>query len=225
MLLILGPRTGPAGERPIPRSPGILAVVLIGLLLLDMGLAWMVTQAAYVYVDIVWHALASKVFPGITLAEHSRQFRLLRLAQVAAWLVTAILFTAWLYRVDQNLWQLGETLRYSPREAVRSVLVPGPNLVRPFLVMREIWHATGRGEGGKPLGSGAWVAWWWLTLIGALCAEAATGGLAESALLPLDLGGALQLLILAQALEIAAGALGIVVVRRISARQRELLTA
>lgn len=63
------------------RSPARLALAVIILLATDVVLSWMVIQGAYIYLGMVWHGLAKEFLPGTSLAEHARQFRILRYLQ------------------------------------------------------------------------------------------------------------------------------------------------
>ena len=97
----------PSGAGPGVRSPARLALTVAVLLATDVALSWMVIQGAYIYLGMVWHVLAREVLPGTSLAEHARQFRMLRYLQGAAWLVTAILAAVWSHRVHGSRRALG----------------------------------------------------------------------------------------------------------------------
>jgi hypothetical protein len=84
------------------RSPARLALAVIVLLATDAVLSWMVIQGVYIYLGMVWHGLAREFLPGTSLAEHARQFRILRYLQAAIWLLTAILAALWFHRVRRN---------------------------------------------------------------------------------------------------------------------------
>jgi hypothetical protein len=160
------------------RSSARLALAVIVLLATDVVLSWMVIQGAYIYLGMVWHGLAKEFLPGTSLADHARQFRILRYLQGAVWLLTAILSAVWLHRVRRN------------RRALDGE------------------HAGGQG--------GALLAWCWALLLTAFGAELVAALLAGGA--RLDLGGPMQMLILAQCLEIAGAVVGIVLVRRVTRR-------
>jgi hypothetical protein len=84
------------------RSPARLALAVIVLLAADVVLSWMVIQGAYIYLGMVWHGLAREFLPGTSLAEHARQFRILRYLQGAVWLLTVMLSAVWLLRVRRS---------------------------------------------------------------------------------------------------------------------------
>jgi len=80
-------------------SPARLALALIVLLATDVVLSWMVIQGAYIYLGMVWHGLAREFLPDTSVAEHARQFQMLRYLQAVAWLLTAMLAAVWFRRV------------------------------------------------------------------------------------------------------------------------------
>jgi hypothetical protein len=65
------------------------------LLGLDIGLAWMVVQGAYVYLGLVWHGLAGETVAPGALAEHGRQFLVLRAIHLATSIAAAATFFVW----------------------------------------------------------------------------------------------------------------------------------
>lgn len=92
----------PPGAGPDVRSSARLALAVIVLLATDVVLSWMVIQGAYIYLGMVWHGLAKEFLPGTSLADHARQFRILRYLQGVVWLLTAILSAVWLHRVRRD---------------------------------------------------------------------------------------------------------------------------
>lgn len=151
------------------------------LLALDIVLAWMVVQGAYVYLGMVWHGLAAESLAPGAIEEHGRQFLALRWIQLATWGVTATTVLTWLGRARQ-----------AARARGRSVAAAGR------------W------------GPAAAV----VTL--AAVAHGLAAGLATDPLRPLDLGGPMQLLLLAALFEIAAAVLMILLVRRVTSRLDEM---
>ena len=149
---------------------------------LDIVVAWMVIQGAYLYLGMVWHGLAGESLAPGAIETHGRQFLALRRIQIATWIVTVAGFLAWLRRA----------------------------------------HETARALGGAEAGAARWGPLGVLFLPGltlaAALAHALAAGLATDRLRPLDLGGPMQLLLLAELLEIAAAGLAILLVRRITAR-------
>jgi hypothetical protein len=84
------------------RPPARLALAVIVLLATDVVLSWMVIQGAYIYLGMVWHGLAREFLPSTSLAEHARQFQMLRYLQGVVWLLTAMLSAVWFHRIRRN---------------------------------------------------------------------------------------------------------------------------
>jgi hypothetical protein len=76
------------------------------------------------------------------LANEERLFQL-GIAALLEYVLTAIVFLSWVYRVHANAHALGaEKMRYTPGWAVGWYFVPIANLFRPFQVMRETFQAS-----------------------------------------------------------------------------------
>ena len=75
-----------------------------------------------------------------------------------------MLFLIWMRRVYGNAVATGFVrIRLSPRWVVGTFFVPGVNVLWPFLVIREIWSASGP-EADSAIqrrSTPAWLAWWW----------------------------------------------------------------
>lgn len=211
-----------AHPHPFPATRR-LTLAVVGCLVLHLVLAWLALGAAFVFVELVWRALAGKADYRPLLAAHLGQLAVLRTAQGVLWAGTAVVFLRWVGRAHGNLLALGATgLRYAPRDAMRTLLLPGAMLLRP---LRELWNAS---DPRLPAG-GAWsaqrmparVAWWWAGLLAALALEAASRVLALASGRALDLGPAMLALVLGQVATIITAVLGIAVVLGIDARQEE----
>lgn len=87
-----------------------------------------------------------------------------------AFALTALAFIAWLRRVYENL---GSARAMDPRWTTWGWVAPGPNLVVPFLLVREVV---------RPLGPRArWLsAAWWTAWLGHLLAGLASGLAADA---------------------------------------------
>lgn len=104
---------------------------------------------------------------------------------------------------------------------------------RQFLALRRIqaaawivtillsltWLRRARGGGPWWVSCPWWVGWWWALVLAAGLTHALAAGLAVDRSRPLDLGAPLQLLLLAEILEIAAAVLAILLVRWITDRR------
>lgn len=212
-----------AHPHPFPATRR-LTLLVVALLAVHVGLAWLALQAAFVFVELVWRAVAGRDDLPALLATHVAQFRTLRLVQAGCWLLTLVVFVRWVGRAHGNLPALGAAgLTYAPRQAMVAFLIPGANLVRPLAVMREMWNAGDprhrAGATWRTAGTPPRVRWWWIVLLGAVVAELTARGLALRAGGALDLGPAMQAVVVAQILTAAAAILGIAVVLGIDGRQ------
>jgi hypothetical protein len=194
---------------------------VILLLAVDIVVAWMVIQGAYLYLGMIWQGLAGESLPRGATEAHGRQFLVLRGIQVAAWTATITLFLAWLDRAQQNARVLGASGLGSRGQMVAAFLVPGLNLVRPIPIMRALWLASAP-PGTSPRGTmPPWVRWWWALVLAAVVAHLGAAALAAEGWRPLDLGGPMQLLLVAELLEIGAAVLTMLLVRGVTDRQRD----
>jgi len=127
------------------------------------------------------------------------------LASIAAFIVSAIAISMWIYRAHSSLREAGrEDLQFSPGWAVGWYFIPLANLVMPFKAMRELWnesHLSADSYGGEAPGN---LGVWWGTWI--------IGGILGNASLRLSLMGdgsnvqiAMILAALSSVLSIAAG--------------------
>jgi len=199
------------------------ALLVMALLALHAVLALVALQAVLAFLELTWRILAGRDELRPLLVGHLAQFRTLRAVQAVAWILTAGAFVGWVGRAHRNLAALGAThLRHSPRQAMMAFLVPGPNVVRPPGVLGELWHASDPGR--TPAARRApppRVRWWWGLLLAAVAAELTARALALRAGMALDLGPAMQALIVGQLLTIAAAVVGVTVVHGVDARQEE----
>jgi hypothetical protein len=212
-----------AHPHPFPATRR-LALLAVALLAAHVVLAWLVVQAALVFVELAWQTVVGREEFRALLATHLGQFRALRAIQLALWLVTAVAFVRWVGRAQANLPALGATgLRYAPREAMAAFLVPGPNVVRPLTVLRELWNASDprypAGMTWRTAPTPARVRWWWALLLAALTSEAMARGLALWSGLALDLGPAMQVLVFGQLITAATAVVGITVILGVDNRQ------
>jgi hypothetical protein len=212
-----------ARPHPFPATRR-MTLVVTALLALHAILAWLALQAIFVFVELMWRAVAGRDELRPLLAAHLDQFRVLRLIQAGLWLVTAAAFVRWVGCAQRNLPALGATgLPYAPAKAMVAFLVPGPNVVRPPAVLSELWNARDArhpaGEAARAARTPARVRWWWALLLAAGPADVAARGLALWSGGALDLGPAMRVLVVGQLLAIAAAVVGIAVVLGVDARQ------
>lgn len=208
-------------------APGGVTWALVIALGANAALAWVVLAGLYTFFERVWRGLGSG-FYGQSLEAHWAQVEIARRVQGVAWLVTATLFLIWLRRVYGNLRALAAVrLRFSPRWAVMTFFLPVLNLLWPFLVLREIWTASDPRASDDPQpppgATSPWVAWWWGCFVTASVLDPGFWRLVEDTSARFAMGTSTLVLVVAQLAEIAAAVLGIIVVRRIDARQARAL--
>jgi hypothetical protein len=146
------------------------------------------------------------------------------LAAIIVGSITAALWLAWQYRAHANLRRLGaEGMRFTPAVAVVAWLIPGVNLIVPFLALRELWRASDPEAGPQ-----AWratptspvVFLWWVGWLGGVLL--AFAGLAigqqanptEHTFIVRD-----TYLTIASGIAIATAVVAIVLIRRVEDRQ------
>jgi hypothetical protein len=93
-------------------------------------------------IDLISRAATTGISDAEAAANDSRQ-QLIGILQLLVVVGTVIAFLGWFHRSHRNLPSLGNSeLKYSPGWAVGGFFVPFLNLVRPFQVMREVWHGS-----------------------------------------------------------------------------------
>jgi len=128
--------------------------------------------SGYLEIELLSQVMTEGVSEAEAAANDARQ-GLIGILQVIAYLGTAVAFLTWFHGVHKNLPTLGgRDMKYTPGWAVGGFFVPFLNLVRPFQVMREVWHGSDPsgierdvGSSGpsirNQLGAPALVGWWW----------------------------------------------------------------
>jgi hypothetical protein len=94
----------------------------------------------------------------------------LSLIQAGLYVVTGVVFLAWLYRAYKNLDAFGaEALTSSPGSALISFFVPMLNLYLPAVAVSELWKASdpasAAGEAWQQTRRSRLVIVWWLVLL------------------------------------------------------------
>ena len=154
----------------VARWTKVLLIVTLGISL--VGAIFGISQ-----IELIYRAVHEGVSDSELNANDSRQ-QLIGLIQVLITVGTAVAFLMWFHHVHRNLSSLGgREFKFTPRWAVGGFFVPLINLVRPFEVMREVWHGSdpsgltrdtglsGPSERDKLGGPPLVVWWWWLFLI------------------------------------------------------------
>lgn len=156
-------------------------------------------------------------------------FSLARLIAYGVQLVCCVFFLVWLFRAYRNLTALGaEPLRFSDVWAIAGWFVPVMALFRPKQIMNDTWRASDPAlaprprqidwEQAVPPGILAW--WWGLFLVGGWLDGFGLRKLGDWATISEARTGMWVVLAGTAALS-AAAVLAIVIVGRITARQRE----
>jgi hypothetical protein len=206
---------------------GPLARAVMGLLGVQVLLAWALLAGVVIFLERLWFGLAGHAQPQGSLAEHLAQLEALRVLQGLGWIATATLFLLWVHRAYRNLGALGVAgLGDSPRWAVGAFPVPALNLIHPLHVMRDLWNASRPGAGAEEPRAGGispWLGCWWGLLLAAAVLDPSVLRPLEPMAVRLDLGGGMYRLVLGALVEMAAGVLGIVVVARITGFQGQRL--
>lgn len=203
-----------------------LTYILTVLLALHVVLAWITLQAAFVFIELVWRTLVGREELGPLLAMHVSQFQVLRLGHAVLWLLTGAVFFQWVDRAHGNLSALGATgLTHRRGRTARVLPVPVRALARVPSLMRELWNASDPrlpvGPAWRGRSSPARVRWWWGLMVAAAGAELGARALAFRAGGPLDLGPAMQVLVVGQLATVAAAVTGMAVVQGLDARQQD----
>jgi hypothetical protein len=168
--------------------------LLIVLLLADAVLAWLALQGAFVFLEIVWRALARTADWRPLVETHARQFSGLRSLEGVVWLATACVFAAWIRSARSTLARGGR-------------LVGGGSAMRPLRVMVETWRAAARQPAAARVPS--LLGWWSGLVCIALAVEAWALARLLAAGTALDLGRGLMLVMVASVLEIGVAVLTI----------------
>jgi uncharacterized protein DUF4328 len=120
-------------------------------------------------VGLVNRALSGEAITASEVASNDSRQQLIGILQIAVYIAAAVTFLMWLSRSYKNLPALsGSRGTYAPGWAIGAFFVPFLNLVRPFQIVRELWHlsdsssivTTVRTEGQK-LPTPPIVGWWW----------------------------------------------------------------
>jgi hypothetical protein len=174
-------------------APRGSARLLIGLLLLDAVVAWLALQASFVFLELVWRAVAARENWRPLVESHARQFSWLRTAAAVAWLATAAVFVWWLRRIGPA---------GSPGGVVPAL--------RPRHLIPQSWRAmtavAAASRVPRLLGC------WWALLCGVIAVEAWALVRLLVAGTPLELGRGLMLVMVASALEVGLAAVTVFVV-------------
>lgn len=151
------------------------------------------------------------------------------LLQLVVFIATAAAFLLWMHRAYRNLPALGAArLDTTPGWAVCYFFIPFANLIKPFQVVREIWHESapfaearegGFGGVSAPSATPSLVGWWWAFWIIANIAGQASDRAVNTAGTIEGMVWASRVTIASDALFVVAAVLAILVVKRIDEMQ------
>ena len=131
---------------------------------------------------------------------------------------TAIVFLIWIDRVYGNLLALGSMPEHSRTWATLSFFVPPLCLFRPYHIVEESWRSSGRDE-ATPFAR--LVLAWWVTFLIPLVILLTSLGPSTN---PLRIDERWWRMTLADAFNVVAGILAVIIVLQITERQRETIS-
>lgn len=174
--------TSPSAARGVSQpahafsSCHVLARFVIGALLLVMIMDVVAVVSGIAEVRLITRVIDGEFVTLEELEANDDRQAVVGTLQLAALVVTIILFLVWIYRSHRNLPALGASgLKYSPNWAVGGWFIPIMNLWRPYQVTAEIWKASDP-DTSDPEGQ-AWQTtpvspllkfWWALWIIGGI---------------------------------------------------------
>ncbi|WP_406206934.1 DUF4328 domain-containing protein [Streptomyces decoyicus] len=202
------------------RSPNGLANAVTVLLALVIAV-----DVFAVYAGLNIHALLGKLLSTTRreLAQGDDLYGLSGTLQLVCTLATAAVFIVWFHRVRVNAEGFARDMCTMNRAwAVGAWFVPIGNLWLPYRFAKEVWDAS-----AQSTADGAWrevshrrVTAWWTTWIAALAVDRVGASLYKNAETPQALQQATSVVMLSDLLDIAAAALGILFVRKLSRMQQ-----
>ncbi|WP_201985375.1 DUF4328 domain-containing protein [Hymenobacter rubidus] len=140
---------------------------------------------------------------------------LLALIELLLLVVSSVFFIRWLRRAYWNLHALGRPAEHTEGWAAGAWFVPFLNLVRPYSIVREVWHETQVVAYEQVTPHGLLRAWWLLFLLHGVVSNI-TSQMVSHATTVVQLQSAAWGSILTAALSLATAVLTVLVVRRIA---------
>jgi hypothetical protein len=195
-------------------------VFFVLILLADM--AFLGTN--YLQYELSLRLLANVPVPDAELNSNNDRQMALGVANFIIFIVTAIVFVVWFYRVHANLVPLGaRNLTYTPGWAAGSWFVPILNLYRPVQIAQEIWRnsdpdAVDSGRIREEAASNSvLIGFWWASWI--VCNVLSNIALRMPVNSPITLQSATQMQMVSGATSMIAASLALIVIWNIDARQ------
>jgi len=206
------------------RSADGLALTLKTFLALNLLLGLATLGSAYLQYELAIRLVALQpVLEAEITGNDQRQFAL-GMAHLLVYVVTAIVFVVWFYRVHANLKPLGAgDLTYTSGWAAGCWFVPFLNLVRPLQIAQEIWRHSDpeviRNRSTVLPGNSGLLGCWWAMWIISNIASNISGRMALAVTSPQSLKSASAAEMFAELVSILAALLALAVVASIDSRQ------
>src|SRR5262245_52254127 len=216
------------------QEQGFKTIAVLTRLVITALLLTIVLDVAGIVSDISYHNLVERLLAGDfesldqAQAADDRQ-RLIGLAQLALFGVTAVVFIWWFRRAYANLIRLGVSpLRWRIGWATGFWLIPLVNLVQPKRIANDIWRGSDPAlpaQSTLPSTSVPWFyeAWWTTFIIAGFFGRIAFQHSRDADTLS-SISSASLLLVASDALDIVAALLAAIVVYRTAARQQTRAT-
>lgn len=139
-------------------------------------------------------------------------------------LVTIVVFSMWIYRAAANVVAADVAgFNFTPGWAVGWYFVPFANLVQPFVAMRQIWNASHADGKEIDCGNPVLTLWWTTWLVSNVSANISMQ-MALRATTPETYQLSLQIGVASTIINLALLVVGLQLVERITAAQRERLS-
>jgi Domain of unknown function (DUF4328) len=209
------------------RKSRVLAYLAMGALALCAVLGVIGVVSDYSYGNLIGRILNGG---NVTLGQaNAADHRVQTIAwtEIGLYLVTAAIFIAWFHDAYKNVGRLGVNgLRWSSGWAIGAWFVPFLNLVRPKAILNDIWRGSDpKARVGSTLGwddspPALYQVWWGLWILAALFDRIAYLAF-NRAETPDAIRTGTHLLMASDVFEVVVAVLAILVVRSLTARQRE----
>lgn len=201
------------GYRPATVLTALTAVLIAGILILDLGF-WIVAIVQFIDLQGV---PADGLIDDLPAVTSDLVLMGLALLYFPTYITCVVAFLMWKFRANHNAAAIaGRPLEISPGWSVGWYFVPIMNLFRPFQAMKEIYQASAPRHASTALVT----AWWTLWIISNFAGQLSMrlGLRAETVG---DLRASMLLDIVIGLIDLPLCIVAILLVRRISAMQRE----
>lgn len=178
----------------------------------------------YLQYELSQQLLKNVPVPQAELESNDARQLGLGIAHFVIFIVTAIVFVCWFYRVHANLQPLGASgLQYTPGWAAGSWFVPILNLFRPVQIAQEIWRNSDPDaiDSGRvrlePSPSSTLIGFWWAAWL--VCNVISNIAIRMPVNSPSTLESATMMQMVSGATSLIAASLALLVIWNIDARQ------